>query len=289
MASVLDQLTKKIEANGVGKIHEGVIQPTKFPKAKVIIEDPRLYKFFFNLDNKGGLAIEKSNKSFLVELKESLCNLYYITDESCLSISFNCVYQSIEDIKELPLSLIDYLRILCSKKAPLDISINENFFYITFEDSIVKDKEKIVTPKPKAKKGEKKEKEIGKKYTLEFSLTDISTLNLAVIDLVSRVITTNTKILVEDNFLPLPIDLSNGKEFLEISEYEVEIDEGKLRYVSTNNLLLNLVVCPVEVANNFLKKNEDFSSFQECDDISYEEDYSELNEKIDTFIGDNDE
>ena len=226
MASVLEQLTKKLEVLSEGRIYEESLFEPENLIAIWTLDDPKIYKPIFNLDNKGGLAIEKSLKTSLLEVKDSLCTLYYILDSACLSLDFTCNYQLRETIKELPLSLISYMKILCSKKAPIKISIDENFIYIVFEDSIVKDKE----PKPKLKKGEKREKEVGKKYVLELPLSNPNNLDLAIIELFKEVWESNKEYDSVDS--SLPIDLSNilyDKEPLQLTRYEVETNKGKLR------------------------------------------------------------
>lgn len=253
MATVLESLTKKVETLGEGKIYEEHFFEPENLIAIWEFEDPRIYKQIFNLDNKGGLGIEKSLKSFLVEVKDSLSTCYYILDSACLSIDFICKYQVRETIRELPLSLITYLRVLCSKKAPVEISLDDNFIYIVFEDSISKADKQSVEPKPKLKK---REKEVGKKYVLELPLPvhNTDSLDLAVIELFKEVLELDKTEDLEDNSIPL--DLSNilfNKESLQVYKYEVETPRGKLRYIATDGLSLNLVVCPIEIAKHYEK------------------------------------
>lgn len=298
MASVLESLTKKLEVLGEGRIYEEHLFEPEDIIATWEFEDPRIYKQIFNLDNKGGLAIERSLKSFLVEAKDGVCTFYYLLDSACLSIDFICKYQVKETIREVPLSLITYFRVLCGKKAPIEISFDEDFIYIVFEDSIVKD----TTPKPKLKKGEKREKEVGKKYVLELPLSihNTDSLDLAVVELFKEVWENDKEYDLEDT--PLPIDLSNilfNKEPLQLYKYEVETSRGKLKCIASkgDDLLISVVVCPMEIAKSYKKDSEgvaySLSSFEanelipEDADVDYEEDMdklSEITDIVDTFM-----
>lgn len=279
MSSVLDQITKKIELLGEGKTYEEHLFEPENLLGVIKLEDPRIYKQLFNLDNKGGLAIEKTLKNLLLEVKDSLCTFYYVLDSSCMSIDFTCTYQTLDTIKEVHISLISYLRILCSKKALIEININDSFIYIVFEDSIVKDN----TPKTKLKKGEKREKEIGKKYVLELSLSRPYSLDLAVIELFKEILDSDKKEVIEDT--PLPIKLNNilyNKEPLQLYRYEVETNKNKFSYIVTDGLSFNIVICPTEVAKYYEKENTEANEYIVPDDayIDYDEDVQKLSEVI---------
>ena len=299
MASVLESLTKKLEVLGEGKIYEESLFESENLIAVWTLDNPRVYKPIFNLDNKGGLGIEKTLKSFLFEVKDSLCTIYYILDSACLSLDFSCKYQLRETIREVPLSLITYLRVLCSKKAPIEISIDDNFIYIVFEDSIVKGDRQSVEPKPKLKKGEKREKEVGKKYVLELPFITLDPFHLAVLDLHQKIVESERQ---EIDTLISPIDLSNisyEKEPLEICKYEVDysFEGSKCKLITTNPLLLNLSISPLEVGRdnieNEANKYAEKYIIPEDADVDYEEDMQHLNDvadMIDAFmIGEEDD
>lgn len=285
MATVLETLTKKIELLGEGKIYEESLFEPENLIAIWSLEDPRVYKPVFNLDNKGGLGIEKTLKSFLFEVKDSLCTLYYILDSACLSLDFSCNYQLREMIREVPLSLITYLRVLCGKKAPIEVSLDDNFIYIVFEDSIVKGDKQSVEPKPKLKKGEKREKEVGKKYVLELPLPihNTDSLDLAVIELVKN----------------LDIEQQPSEEYelsVDVSTLKYSDGSGDLKIVYVEGLPVQLVQCPMEIAKYYQENGVDFPiqrMYEYEGDFDYTEDFQELNEiadKIDQFmIGEEDD
>jgi len=172
MASVLEQLEKKRETLS-GLVYE---YQESDENNILTISNPKDYKDFFILED---IGIQKTLKSVLIETKDSLCTIYYILDSSLLRLALEMDYQSENLLKELPLSFITYLRVLCSKKAPIRLAIQEDKVLIHFEDTIIKDKEK---PKIKLKRGEKREVEIGKLYTLELSLREVSILDKQVVD-----------------------------------------------------------------------------------------------------------
>jgi len=176
MPTVLESLEKKKEKENL----EGLIYEYREEKESLSntlkIFDPKPYKDFFILED---IGIQKTLKSLLIETKDSLCSVYYILDSSILRLSLEMDYQCIDILKELPLSFIFYLRILCSKKASIQLDIEEDKILIHFEDTIVKDTKK---PKIKLKKGEKREKEIGKLYTLELPLKEVDVLDKRVIE-----------------------------------------------------------------------------------------------------------
>lgn len=272
MASVLETLTKKLEVLGEGRIYEEHLYEPEKLLAVIELEDPRIYKPLFNLDNKGGLAIEKTLKTLLVEVKNSECIFYYLLDSACLSLTLTCKYQLGETIREVPLSLISYLRVLCSKKAPIEISLEDDFIYIVFEDSIPKD----TTPKPKLKKGEKREKEIGKKYVLELPLINPETFNLQIGDIHKKIVDSDREEI--DNIIS-PIDLSSisyEKQPLEVYKYEVEyaFKGNKCKLIVTNELSINLSICPMEVGRDNTEEVEDIKIYE------FEDDTDESSEDI---------
>lgn len=303
MATVLDQLTKKLEVLD-GRIYEEHLFEAENLIAVWSLEDPKLYKPVFNLDNKGGLGIEKTLKSFLFEIKDSLCTLYYILDSACLSLEFSCKYQLRETIREVPLSLIAYLRVLCSKKAPIEINIDDNFIYIVFEDSIVKGDKQSVEPKPKLKKREKRgEKEVGKKYVLELPLPihNTDSLDLAVINLVKDLD-------VEEQQPSEPFDLSvdvstlkysDGSGLVNLHYAKIPSSHGDLKVVYVEGLPVQLVQCPMEIARHYEKEGVIYTSSFEANeytekylipedaDVDYEEDMRHLDDvadMIDAFM-----
>lgn len=302
MASVLETLTKKLEVLG-GRIYEEHLFEPENLIAIWTLDDPRVYKPVFNLDNKGGLGIEKTLKSFLFEVKDSLCTLYYILDSACLSLDFSCKYQLRETISEVPLSLITYLRVLCSKKAPIEISIDDNFIYIVFENSIVKGDKQSIEPKPKLKKGEKREKEVGKKYVLELPLPihNTDSLDLAVIELVK-----NLDIGEQQPSEPIELSAdvstlkySDGSGLVELHYAKVPNSYGDLKIVYVEGLPVQLIQCPMEIARHYEKEDVVYtSSFEANDytekylipedaDVDYEEDMQHLNDvadMIDAFM-----
>ena len=52
---------------------------------QVILKEPKIYKSIFCLDN---LGIDKSIKSVVIEVKDSVLRLYYLLDSSCFFIDF---------------------------------------------------------------------------------------------------------------------------------------------------------------------------------------------------------
>lgn len=310
MASVLEQLTKKIEAlsttttrwwdeeyighNGelLHKDYEnivttiGKIYPVESSSAKdstdvsvVKIEDPRHYKDIFKLDT---LCIEKSLKTVLLEVKDSILRLYYILDSSCFYIDFDCSYQVLEGIQELPVEAISYFRILFSKKAPIEIKVYSGTLYIDFENS--------------KEKGEK----VGKKYTLELPLKNIDTLNFQVVELVEEVISLEGYSIGKDIVgLPLNYDsikTPNTKEAVEYCGTTIRTDYGDFVVVDTSGLSTTTIICPTLIGKNFISETDNEYETKwlipENADVTYEEDMKELRDlsaKLDTFIGDNDE
>ena len=309
MASVLESLVKKIEVTTIGKIH-----PVENSSAKdstevsvvVGIEDPRYYKDIFKLDT---LGIEKSLKSVLLEVKDSILRLYYILDSSCFYIDFDCSYQVLEGIQELPVEAISYFRILFSKKAPIEIKVYSGTLYVDFEDSVVKTKSLMtlldLTPNTTVnelnqvidtaqKKRQKKEKEIAKKYTLELPLKSIDDLNFQVVELVEKVVSLEGYSIDKDIVrLPLNYDsikTPNTKESVEYCGTKIHSDYGDFTIVDTFGLVTTTVICPTLVSNNYLKEEVLSTSFctkttEELSNLIPEDDIFEE----ETFIGsDND-
>ena len=270
MASVLESLAKKIEATTMGKIYSvessSAKDSTKESSAGVDIEDPRHYKDIFKLDN---LNIIRTLKSVLIEVKDSIFRLYYILDSSCFYVDFDCSYQVLEAIQELPVEATSYFRILFSKKAPLEIRVYDSSLTITFEDSIVKTKppttlldlEVITTAyeiNTTQKKRQKKEKEIAKKYTLELPLKSICELNFQVVELVEKVVSLEGYS-VDKDIVGVPLNYysiktPNTKEFVEYCETKVHSEYGDFTIVETSGLVTTTIICPSLISNNYLKE-----------------------------------
>ena len=305
MATVLETLTKKIELLGDGKIYEEHLFESENLIAVWTLDDPKVYKPIFNLDNKGGLGIEKTLNSLLFEVRDSLCTLYYMLDSACLSLDFSCKYQLRETVREVPLCLITYLRVLCSKKAPIEISIDDNFIYIVFEDSITKAEKQSVEPKPKLKKREKREKQIGKKYVLELPLPihNTDSLDLAVIDLVKNLDVGEQQ---PSEPFELSVDVStlkysDGSGLVKLHYTKIPNSHGDLKTVYVEGLPVQLVQCPMEIAKHYEKEGVIYTSLFEANeyaekyliaedvDVDYEED-NNIADIIDAFmIGEEDD
>ena len=245
MATVLESLAKKIEVTTIGKIYlveSSVKDSTDVSVVK--IEDPRHYKDIFKLDN---LNIIRTLKSVLIEVKDSIFRLYYVLDSSCFYIEFDCSYQVLEGIQELPIEAISYFRILFSKKAPIEIKVYSGTLYIDFENS--------------KEKGEK----VGKKYTLELPLKSIDTLNFQVVELVEKVISLEGYSIGKDIVgLPLNYDsikTPNTKESVEYCGTNVHSDYGDFTIVDTFGLVTTTVICPTLISNNYLKEKVLSTSF----------------------------
>lgn len=246
MASVLESLTKKIELATIGKVYsvESNITNDSTEASVVDVEDPRYYKDIFKLDT---LGIEKNLKSCLIEVKDSIFRLYYILDSSCFYIDFDCSYQVLETIQELPIEAISYFRILFSKKAPLQVVVCSNVLYVTFENS--------------KEKGEK----VGKKYTLELPLKSICDLDAQVIGLVEKVISLEGYPVGKDIVgLPLNYDsikTPNTKESVEYWGVKIPSDYGEFIVVDTSGLNTTTVICPTLIGNSYLKEEVLSTSF----------------------------
>ena len=315
MASVLDSLTKKIELCNIGKIYpveSSSAKDSTEESAVVSIEDPRHYKDIFKLDT---LGIEKSLKSILIEVKDSVLRLYYILDSSCFYIDFDCSYQVLEGIQELPVEAISYFRILFGKKASVEIKVYSGTLYINFEDSVVKIKslKTLLEETPDTtvkelnqiidtakKKGQKKEKEIAKKYILELPLKSIDDLNFQVVELVEKVVSLEGYSIGKDIVgLPLNYDsmkTPNTKESVEYCGTTIRTDYGDFVVVCTSGLSTTTVICPTLIGKNFISEaDREYETkwlIPEEADVDYEENMEELKDlsaKLDTFMGDNDE
>ena len=334
MASVLDSLTKKIEAlsttttrwwdeehvghNGellhknyeniitsIGKIYlvESSSAKDSTDVSVVKIEDPRHYKDIFKLDT---LGIEKSLKTVLLEVKDSILRLYYVLDSSCFYIDFDCSYQVLEGIQELPVEAISYFRILFSKKAPIEIKVYSGNLYIDFEDSVVKIKslKTLLEEAPDTtvnelnqiidtaqKKGQKKEKEIAKKYTLELPLKSINDLNFQVVELVEKVVSLEGYSVGKDIVgLPLNYDsikTPNTKESVEYCGTTIRTDYGDFVVVCTSGLVTTTIICPSLIGKKTDNEYETKWLIPEDADVDYEENTEEridLSAKLDNLI-----
>lgn len=239
MASVLESLTKKIELTTIGKVYpiESNTTNDSTEVSIVNVEDPRYYKDIFKLDT---LGIEKSLNSILVEVKDSILRLYYILDSSCFYIDFDCSYQTLEAIQELPVEAISYFRILFSKKAPLQIRVYSDTLYIDFEDS-----------------KEKREK-VGKKYVLEVALKSICELDAQVVELVEKVVSLEGYPIGKD-IVRLSLNYDSiktpTKEPVEYWGNKVHSDYGDFIVVDTSGLTTTTtVICPTLISTNYLKE-----------------------------------
>lgn len=266
MASVLDQLTKKIEALGEGQIYE--YQNSEHITNSLTITNPKEYKDFFILED---LGIQKALKSVVVETRNSLCTIYYILDSAVLSLPLEMDFQAIELIKEVPLSLISYLRILCSKKAEITIEILDDKLLIHLEDTVVKDKE---APKIKLKRGEKREPVVGKRYTLELLLIEADVLDKEVLEYISNK-TGGVYGKITEKF-PTRINLDSfdkPENELPLMYYELKNEKGSFKVVYGTDSGVWYIECPTEIARNFSSESE-VESLQCSEDILYTEDRS---------------
>lgn len=241
MATLKEQLQSKVGILGVGvlsHLHNLVVTNTdEGISARSIWNDPRIYKPIFSLDK---LGVEKSLKSVVLEVRDSITRIYYILDSSCFFIDFDCDYQTLEVTKELPIEVIYYLRILCSKKGRLELLIREDTLYLLFEDTF--------PSKMPAK--ERKEKEIDK-YVLSVPLKEVDELDAAVIDFVKNLVQLEDTIPASHETFNSPIDLSAvtiNKEPIEYWRSIVSTEKGAFTIVDTSGINSTLVICPVEVS-----------------------------------------
>lgn len=238
MPTLQQQIESKVDSLGVGYITPvHTYSPDKLQTivARVIWNDPRIYKPIFCLKE---LGIDKSLKSVVLEVRDSIARIYYILDSSCFFIDFQCDYQTLEVTKELPTEVIYYLRILCSKKGKLEVIIREGTLYLLFEDTF--------PSKMPAK--ERKEKEVDK-YVLSIPLKEVDELDAAVIEFVKEVVQVDeTSSISYENF-DSPIDLSTitiNKEPIEYWRSIVSTAIGDFTIVDTSGINSTLVICPVE-------------------------------------------
>lgn len=240
MPTLKEQIQSKVDSLEVGYITSvHTYSPDKLQTivARVVWNDPRIYKPIFSLDK---LGIEKSLKSVVLEVRDSIARLYYILDSSCFFIDFQCDYQTLEVTKELPTEVIHYLRILCSKKGKLEIVIREDTIYLLFEDTF---------PSSMSTK-ERKEKEVDK-YVLSIPLKEIDELDAAVIEFVKEIVQIQDTSPVSHEDFDSPIDLSTvtiNKEPIEYWRSIVTTSKGDFTIVDTSGINATLVICPVEVS-----------------------------------------
>lgn len=245
MPTLKDQIQSKVDTLGVGGItHLHNTIPNETPKSgttRILWNDPRIYKPIFSLDK---LGIEKSLKSVVLEVRDSIARLYYILDSSCFFIDFQCDYQTLELVKELFIEVIHYLRILSSKKGRLEVIVREDTLYLLFEDTF--------PSKMPAK--ERKEKEVDK-YVLSIPFKEVDELDSSVIGFVKEIVQLeNTSPISHENFY-IPIDLSTitiNKEPIEYWRSIVSTEKGDVTIVDTSGINATLVICPVEVGRNAL-------------------------------------
>lgn len=294
MPTLKEQLQTKVDTLEVGYITPvHTYSPDKLQTivARIIWNDPRIYKPIFCLKE---LGIDKSLKSVVIEVKNSILTIYYILDSSCFFIDFDCDYQTLELVKELPTEVIHYLRILSSKKGRLELIIREDNVYLLFEDTF--------PSKMPAK--ERKEKEADK-YVLSVSLKEVDELDAEVVKFVKEVVELDVISSFSNPNINLPVDLMTitlNKEPITFFGSERATKYGNFIIVDTSGINATLVICPVEVSIRHASKvtNEvvpelnieevvvgelisdlDYSS-------NYEEDIKELNdaaELVDSFMG----
>lgn len=287
MPTLKESLQNKVDTLEVGYITSAhTYSPDKLQTivARVVWNDPRIYKPTFSLDK---LGIEKLLKSVVLEVRDSVARIYYNLDSSCFFINFDCDYQILELLKELPIEVIHYLRILCSKKGKLEIIVREDTIYLLFEDTF--------PSKMSAK--ERKEKEVDK-YVLSVSLKEVDELDAAVIEFVKEVVgLEDTSPISYENFdLPININIITlNKEPIEYWRSVVSTEKGDFTIVDTSGINSTLVICPVEVSIRQTSKvtNEGVPELNikevELDKLipnldyssNYEEDMQDLNDAAD--------
>lgn len=240
MATLKEQLQSKVDSLGVGyitPIHTYSSDKLQTIIARVIFKDPRIYKPIFCLKE---LGIDKSLKAVVLEVRDSVARIYYILDSSCFFINFDCDYQTLELVKELPMEVIHYLRILSSKKGRLELIIREDNLYLLFEDTF--------PSKMPAK--ERKEKEVDK-YVLSIPLKEVDELDKDVIDFVKEVVELEVISSLSNADIKLPVDLNTitlNKEPIDYYGSERATKHGNFTIVDTSGINATLVICPVEVS-----------------------------------------
>jgi hypothetical protein len=244
MPTLKESLQSKIDTLEVGYItplHTYSPDKLQAVSARSIWNDPRIYKSIFSLK---GLGIEKTLKSVVIEVRDSIARVYYILDSSCFFIDFECDYQTLELVKELPTEVIHYLRILCSKKGRLELIVREDNLYLLFEDTF--------PSKMPAK--EKKEKEVDK-YVLSVPLREVVEQDKSITELVKEVAELEDTSPISYEDFNVPIDFSSitiNKEPIEYWMSVVSTPKGDFKIVDTSGINSTLVVCPVEVGRNAL-------------------------------------
>lgn len=285
MATVRESIQSKINTLGIGVVDHlhniSITNTTQEQSAQVILKEPKIYKSIFCLDN---LGIDKSLKSIIVEVKDSVLRLYYLLDSSCFFIDFECNYQTLELVKELPIELIHYLRILCSKKGQVELAVREDILFILFEDTFPS----------KMPMKERKEKEVNK-YVLSIPLKEISELDKEVVEFSYNLVYygrgCKTTPIGQD--IPnLPINLSTiicpyHKEPIEYWGTTTYTDSGEFTVVDTSGLPISLVICPTLVSKNFEISNvTNIESGMELDYSSnIEEDIQDLDDNVSLVDG----
>lgn len=277
MATVLQQLQSKVDTLGVGTIghlHDLFVTNTGDGiSAQVILKEPKIYKSIFCLDN---LGIDRSLKSVVIEVKDSILRLYYLLDSSCFFIDFECNYQTLELIKELPIEIIHYLRILCSKKGTLELIVREDTLLIMFEDTFPS----------KMPMKERKEKEVDK-YVLSIPLSEVNELDSEVISFVKEVVELEVDSRIIRETLILPIDLSTitlDKEPIDYWGSTVTNVHGDFTVVDTSGIKSTLVICPTLVSKNF-----EISNIGEEEAVLEDNELLTLDDEVDSNIEEVDE
>jgi hypothetical protein len=288
MATLKESLQSKVDTLGIGTIKHlhsylstsSLSSEDNASSAQVILKEPKIYKSIFCLDN---LGIDKSIKSVVIEVKDSILRLYYLLDSSCLLFDFECNYQTLEILKELPTELIHYLRILCSKKGTLELIIKEDTLLLLFEDTFPS----------KMPMKERKEKEVDK-YVLSTSLNEVDELDREVISFVSEVVELEVDSHIMKDNISLPIELNTitrDKEPIDYWGYIVSTSQGDFTVVYTSGIKSTLVICPTLASKSFVSKATNMELEYEVPDIdcssNIEEDIQDLDDTadlVDSFI-----
>lgn len=298
MPTLKESLQSKVDNLGVGilvHLHDLFFTNTGDGiSARSIWNDPRIYKSIFCLKE---LGIDKTLKSVVLEVRDSIARIYYILDSDCFFINFQCDYQTLEIVKELPTEVIHYLRILCSKKGKLEIIVREDTLYLLFEDTF--------PSKMPAK--ERKEKEVDI-YVLSVSFKEVVALDKGVIELVKELTERkDSRPILREN-CSLPIYLSSitiNKEPIEYWCSVVSTGNGDFTIVDTSGISSTLVICPVEVSMRqsispqkviselTIRESEVDELIPDCDySTNCEEDMEDLNdaaELVDSFLRGNED
>lgn len=300
MPTLKESLQSKVDTLGIGELaHLPDLLVTNIGDgvaARSIWNDPRIYKPIFSLDK---LGIDKSLKSVVMEVRDSVARVYYILDSSCFFVSFDCDYQTLDVIKELPTEVIHYLRILCSKKGKLEIIAREDNLYLLFEDTF--------PSKMPAK--ERKEKEVDK-YVLSIPLKEVDELDNSIVEFVKKIVELEDTSPVSHENFNIPMNFSTitiNKEPIEYWKSIVSTEKGDFTIVDTSGINATLVICPTLVSTQFWNK---FGTEEvvpelnikevELDELipdldyshNYEEDMQSLDDTADlvnSFMGDFDE